>query len=463
MSCGRSGPDPAQTAIHAVAHAGVVSLLTLIFGITAVAGEYRHQTITDTYLATPRRGRVIAAKFAVYTAVGAVFGLMLAITAVIATAVAITANGGSLDLSNRDLWRTLAGGVACNAAFAAIGVSLGALIPNLAAAITALAWIALVEGLIGELIPDLEAWLPFRRRPSARPPARHPDISQWAGGLLLAGYTVVFRDRPNHLYTPRHHLRPSLSTIYRRRTSTDELGAWMHDTHDPVRDTNEPRQPQASADPRRWTALAVVALAQFMLILDLTVVNVALPDLGADLDLSRTAFTWTVSAYGLVFGGLLLLGGRLADIFGTRPIILTGLVIFTLASLVTGLAQNELLLLGGRVGQGLGAALLIPGRAGDHHQQLPRRGTQQGPEHMGLPRRRRLRRRSAHRWNPHRRSRLALGLLHQRPDRRRPAGGHPGCGATAPPGPRRRAPRCAGRGDGHRRHRLVHLRHGQRR
>jgi EmrB/QacA subfamily drug resistance transporter len=134
----------------------------------------------------------------------------------------------------------------------------------------------------------------------------------------------------------------------------------MHDTHDPVRDTNEPRQPQASADPRRWTALAVVALAQFMLILDLTVVNVALPDLGADLDLSRTALTWTVSAYGLVFGGLLLLGGRLADIFGTRPIILTGLVIFTLASLVTGLAQNELLLLGGRVGQGLGAALLSP-------------------------------------------------------------------------------------------------------
>jgi EmrB/QacA subfamily drug resistance transporter len=133
----------------------------------------------------------------------------------------------------------------------------------------------------------------------------------------------------------------------------------MHDTH-PVRDTNEPRQPQASADPRRWTALAVIALAQFMLILDLTVVNVALPDLGTDLDLSRTAFTWTVSAYGLVFGGLLLLGGRLADIFGTRPIILTGLVIFTLASLVTGLAQNQTVLLGGRVGQGVGAALLSP-------------------------------------------------------------------------------------------------------
>jgi MFS family permease len=134
----------------------------------------------------------------------------------------------------------------------------------------------------------------------------------------------------------------------------------MHDPHHPVRDTNEPREPQASADPRRWKALAVIALAQFMLILDLTVVNVALPDLGADLDLSRSAFTWTVSIYGLVFGGLLLLGGRLADIFGTRPMILTGLVIFTLASLATGLAQNQTMLLGGRIGQGVGAALLSP-------------------------------------------------------------------------------------------------------
>ena len=103
----------------------------------------------------------------------------------------------------------------------------------------------------------------------------------------------------------------------------------------------------------------MVALAQFMLILDLTVVNVALPDLGADLDLKP---------YGLHLDSQRLRAGlrraaaarRPADIFGTRPIILTGLVIFTLASLVTGLAQNELLLLGGRVGRGLGAALLSP-------------------------------------------------------------------------------------------------------
>src|ERR687897_3416198 len=134
----------------------------------------------------------------------------------------------------------------------------------------------------------------------------------------------------------------------------------MHHSHHPVRDTDEPREPQESADPRRWKALAAIALAQFMLILDLTVVNVALPDLGGDLDLSRAAFTWAVSIYGLVFGGLLLLGGRLADVFGARPMILTGLVIFTLASLVTGLAQNETVLLGGRVGQGAGAPLLSP-------------------------------------------------------------------------------------------------------
>jgi len=133
----------------------------------------------------------------------------------------------------------------------------------------------------------------------------------------------------------------------------------MHDTHS-VRDTNEPREPQASADPRHWRALAVLSMAQFMLILDLTVVNVALPDLGADLGLSRTAFTWTVSVYGLVFGGLLLLGGRLADSFGTRPMILTGLVTFTLASLACGLAQNETVLMAGRIGQGVGAALLSP-------------------------------------------------------------------------------------------------------
>jgi EmrB/QacA subfamily drug resistance transporter len=134
----------------------------------------------------------------------------------------------------------------------------------------------------------------------------------------------------------------------------------MHDPKHPAHAAHEAREPQKSADPRRWTALAVISVAQFMLILDITVVNVALPDLAADLELSRTALTWTVSAYTLLFGGLMLLGGRLADVFGARSVMLAGLAIFTLASLASGLAQTEILLIGGRVAQGIGAALLSP-------------------------------------------------------------------------------------------------------
>ncbi|MGI5406220.1 MFS transporter [Streptomyces chartreusis] len=114
------------------------------------------------------------------------------------------------------------------------------------------------------------------------------------------------------------------------------------------------------ADPRRWAALALICLAQFMLVLDVTVVNVALPDMAADLDLGRRSLTWVVTAYTLCFGGLMLLGGRLADALGARRTLLAGLALFTTASLVTGLAQNAVMLLGGRIGQGVGAALLSP-------------------------------------------------------------------------------------------------------
>ena len=82
--------------------------------------------------------------------------------------------------------------------------------------------------------------------------------------------------------------------------------------------------------------------------------------MGADLDLTRSALTWVVSAYTVAFGGLLLLGGRLADLWGSKVVVLTGLVVFTTASLVTGLSENAEVLIGGRVGQGLGAALMSP-------------------------------------------------------------------------------------------------------
>jgi len=115
-----------------------------------------------------------------------------------------------------------------------------------------------------------------------------------------------------------------------------------------------------TSDRRRWWGLALLCVAQFMLILDVTVVNVALPDIGSDLHLQRATLTWVLTAYTLVFGGLMLLGGRAADAFGARPMLMTGLVVFTAASLFSGIAANGPMLLSGRAAQGVGAALLSP-------------------------------------------------------------------------------------------------------
>ncbi|RKN50382.1 MFS transporter [Micromonospora endolithica] len=106
--------------------------------------------------------------------------------------------------------------------------------------------------------------------------------------------------------------------------------------------------------------LALLGIAQFMLILDVTVVAIALPHIGTDLALQRDTLTWVVSAYTLMFGGLMLLGGRAADLFGSRRVVLLGLLVFTVASLVTGLAADAAMLIGGRVAQGVGAAMLSP-------------------------------------------------------------------------------------------------------
>src|SRR6266540_7009240 len=114
------------------------------------------------------------------------------------------------------------------------------------------------------------------------------------------------------------------------------------------------------ADPSRWRILGLLAVAQFMLILDVTVVAIALPHIGTDLGLERGTLTWVVSAYTLMFGGLMLLGGRAADLFGSRRVVLTGLLVFTAASLATGLANSAEFLIGGRVAQGIGAAMLSP-------------------------------------------------------------------------------------------------------
>src|SRR5215468_12516837 len=128
--------DPAVQS-RAMGHVGLAAVFTLIFGLLAVAGEYRHGTITDTFLSFPARGRVIAAKLAVYGLAGAAAGLVSSAVALAATASWWAAKGGAFHLSAAGTWQTLGGGVAANVAFAAIGVGVGALIRNLAAAIAA--------------------------------------------------------------------------------------------------------------------------------------------------------------------------------------------------------------------------------------------------------------------------------------------------------------------------------------
>jgi EmrB/QacA subfamily drug resistance transporter len=106
--------------------------------------------------------------------------------------------------------------------------------------------------------------------------------------------------------------------------------------------------------------LALLALAQLMVILDISAVNVALPDLGKDLGIAGGDLGWTITSYSLVFGSLLLLGGRAADLLGRRRVFLTGLGIFTVASLASALAASEAVFFAARAGQGLGAAMLSP-------------------------------------------------------------------------------------------------------
>ena len=115
-----------------------------------------------------------------------------------------------------------------------------------------------------------------------------------------------------------------------------------------------------SSDPHRWRILAVVATAFFMTILDVSIVNVALPSIAKDLHFSRENLQWVITAYAIAFGGFLLLGGRAADLLGRRRVFMVGVVIFTVASLVCGLAQSEGMLIASRAVQGFGGAIISP-------------------------------------------------------------------------------------------------------
>jgi EmrB/QacA subfamily drug resistance transporter len=113
-------------------------------------------------------------------------------------------------------------------------------------------------------------------------------------------------------------------------------------------------------DRRRWIALAVIVTAQFMVVLDVAIVNVALPTIKTDLHFSQENLQWVVTAYSILFGGVLLLGGRMADIMGRRRLFMAGLALFTASSLLDGLAWSEGSLIAFRAVQGLGAALVSP-------------------------------------------------------------------------------------------------------
>src|SRR5687768_827393 len=122
----------------------------------------------------------------------------------------------------------------------------------------------------------------------------------------------------------------------------------------------QPMTDQARYERRRWIALGLLSLAQFVVVLDASIVNVALPSIGRSLDFSQSNLAWVVNAYVLTFGGFLLLGGRMADLLGRRRVFIAGLLIVGVASLAAGFAATEGQLIAARAAQGLGAAIISP-------------------------------------------------------------------------------------------------------
>ena len=143
------------------------------------------------------------------------------------------------------------------------------------------------------------------------------------------------------------------------------------------------RQMRLTEENRRWWTLAAMCFALFMVMLDNTVVNVALPSIQRSFDASLSSLEWTINAYSLSFAVLLVTGGRLGDIFGRRKVFLIGVVVFAAASATIGFAPTEgwLVALARRPGPRRGAD--DARHAVDHHQHVPARGARQGDRHLG--------------------------------------------------------------------------------
>ncbi|GAA3245800.1 hypothetical protein GCM10020256_73000 [Streptomyces thermocoprophilus] len=196
------------------------------------------------------------------------------------------------------------------------------------------------------------------------------------------------------------------------------------------------KDPRTAVRDGAGTTLAAVAVVQFMVSLDLSVVNVGLPEIAAGLGFGAVGLTWVIHAYALTFGGLLLLGGKAADRHGHKRVLLLGLGLFGLASFAGGFAQEPGHLVAARAAQGIGAAALAPGGAGPAGRDVPRRpGPRAGVRRVERHERRRWRLRCPGGRSAHRVRGMALGDVRERADgavragprtarsRRRPAGG----------------------------------------
>lgn len=180
---------------------GTGAVLVLIAGILIAAGEYRHGTAADTFLTTPRRHRVAAAKLLVGAGIGAVAGTLTSIACVGAAAALYEVKGATLPFDDSELWLTVAGIVAYATLFAVLGVALGTLVRNQVLAVAgALAWIAIVEHILVNLLPDIGRWLPAAagqaivRTPLdglLSPPAGVALLAAYAGVIAVAGVRVA--------------------------------------------------------------------------------------------------------------------------------------------------------------------------------------------------------------------------------------------------------------------------------
>ena len=193
-------------------------------------------------------------------------------------------------------------------------------------------------------------------------------------------------------------------------------------TAHPPRGHAAPSTPAAHADDapearRPWTVLVLALVAQVLVVLDISVVNTALPTIGQALDLGSSDLQWLVTAYLLISGGGLLLGGRIADLLPRRRVFLTGMTVFTAASLFSGFAGSAGELIGARAAQGLGAALMTPAALALIMTTYSGAQRATGPGALGCRRRTRHRRGRHGRWRADDLGRLAGHLLGQRPDR----------------------------------------------